>query len=72
MRVKLGHRFSIALKILGVALGIATIILGVNEATIDRLDRMGSNYWLAYGSTLSGIALIILILSKRSHENGTA
>ena len=65
--MRFGRRLSLALKILGVALGIATVILGFNEATVDILDRIGSNYWLAYCAMISGAAIIVivLVLSKR-------
>jgi ABC-type Fe3+-siderophore transport system permease subunit len=65
--MKFGRRVSLTLEILGLALGIVTIILGFNEATADILDRIGSNYWLAYCAIISGAAIIIivLVLSKR-------
>jgi len=44
-----------------IVLGIVTIIFGVNEATLDALDMIGSNYWLAYASTASGIIIIAMI-----------
>jgi hypothetical protein len=59
---------SFVLKILGLVLGIITVALGLNEATADVLDPIGSNYWLAYSAIISGAAIIILVLvlSKRS------
>jgi hypothetical protein len=68
--VKFGRKQSFVLKILGTSLGVVTIILGFNEATIDTLDQIGSNYWLAYASILSGAATIFLILAwhKRPAE----
>ena len=67
--VKLGRK-SLVLKILGLVLGAVTIILGLNEATTDVLDQIGSNYWLAYCAVISGIAIlvVVLILSKRSKK----
>jgi F420-0:gamma-glutamyl ligase-like protein len=62
--MKFGSGFSSGLEALGLALGIVAIVLGVNEATFDVLDRMGSNYWLAYSSVISGVALIGLILHR--------
>jgi ABC-type Fe3+-siderophore transport system permease subunit len=58
------------LKISGFVLGVVTVILGLNEATADVLDQIGSNYWLAYCAIISGIAIIVvvLILSKRSKK----
>jgi hypothetical protein len=65
--IKLARKISVVLKILGLVLGIVSIIFGFNEATADVLDQIGSNYWLAYCAVISGIALIVvvLILSKR-------
>jgi len=48
--------------ILGLALGTVIIILGLNEATVDILDPIGSNYWLAYAAIISGAAIITLVL----------
>jgi hypothetical protein len=70
--MKLGSRFSLGLETLGLALGTVTIILGVNEATFDVLDRMGSNYWLAYSSIMSGVAMIILILHNHHRRTWAA
>jgi hypothetical protein len=72
--MKFGRRLSLALEILGLALGIVTIILGLNEATVDILDRIGSNYWLAYCAIISGVAIIIivLVLSKRPARTNDA
>ncbi len=65
--MKIGRTPSLILKILTLALGIITIIMGANEATVDQLDKIGSNYWLAYSAVLSGIAIIgmVLILFRR-------
>ncbi len=65
--LKFGPKLSFLLKILGLALGSITIIFGVNEATSDILDKIGSNYWLAYSAVASGtvIIILVLILSKR-------
>jgi F420-0:gamma-glutamyl ligase-like protein len=60
------------MEALGLALGIVTIILGINEATFDVLDRMGSNYWLAYSSVISGIVLISLILDRFHYRTSVA
>jgi hypothetical protein len=58
--MKFGSKFHLALDIFLFAIGLATIILAINEATVDALDRMGSNYWLAYSATISGIATLLL------------
>ena len=60
-------KVSLLLKTLALILGIVAIIFGLNEATGDFLDKIGSNYWLAYSSVISGIVIIALvwILSKR-------
>lgn len=62
---------SLLLKILVVILGVITVIFGLNEATIDVLDPIGSNYWLAYSAILSGASLIaiVLILSRRTKKS---
>lgn len=66
--MKFGYRKSVLLMTLGLALGIVNIIFGVNEATVDVLDKIGSNYWLAYSSTTAGVSLIVIavILFRRS------
>jgi len=68
---KFGKKQSILLKILGIILGFTTVVLGVNKATSDVIDKIGSNYWLAYSSIISGASLIIIviILSKRSKRD---
>jgi hypothetical protein len=58
--MKFGGKFHLALDIFLFAIGLATIILGINEASVDALDRMGSNYWLAYSAIISGIATLLL------------
>ncbi len=63
----LGRKLSLVLKILVLILGVVTVIMGLNEATKDVLDPIGSNYWLAYSAVLSGIALIAVILSLSKH-----
>jgi hypothetical protein len=70
--MKLGSRFSSGLEALGLALGVVTIILGVNEASFDVLDRVGSNYWLAYSSVISGLVLISLILLRHYYRTSVA
>ena len=70
--MKLGSRFSSGLEALGSALGIVTIILGANEATFDVLDRIGSNYWLAYSSIITGVAMISLILHRHYYRTSIA
>jgi hypothetical protein len=65
--MKLGRRSHLALNIFVFAVGLATIILAVNEATIDALDRIGSNYWLAWCATISGIATLLLALRQHRH-----
>ena len=64
--VKFRPKFYIALGIFVFVAGLATIILGVNEATIDALDNIGSNYWLALYAVISGIATLPLILRRLS------
>lgn len=59
--MKFGSKFNLALDIFLFAIGLATVILAINEASVDVLDHMGSNYWLAYSATISGIALLFLI-----------
>jgi hypothetical protein len=59
--MKFGRRLHLALKVFVFAIGLATIILGVNETTIDALDRMGSNYWLAWCAIISGIATLLFV-----------
>jgi len=70
--MKFGRRLTLILKILGLVLGVVTIILGLNEATVDIWDRVGSNYWLAYSAILSGAATIILVLPKHSARANNA
>jgi hypothetical protein len=60
--LKFGSKASMVLEILGLALGLLTVIFGVNEATLDTLDRIGSNYWLAYSAVISGGAIIVIVL----------
>jgi hypothetical protein len=60
--MKFGSKFHLASGIFVFAVGLATIILGVNEATIDALDNIGSNYWFAWCAVISGIATLPLIL----------
>lgn len=64
--MKFGRRFRLVLGIFVFAVGLATIGLGVNEATVDALDRIGSNYWLAWCAIISGIATLPLILRRHS------
>jgi hypothetical protein len=59
--MKFGSKSHLALDIFLFAIGLATIILAINEASADVLDFMGSNYWLAYSATISGIAMLFLI-----------
>ena len=56
--MKVGPRFHLIFYIFLFAAGLATIILAVNEVTIDALDDMGSNYWLAWSAIISGIATL--------------
>jgi hypothetical protein len=65
--VKFGSKLNLALDIFLFAIGLATIILAINEASADVLDHMGSNYWLAYSATISGIAMLFLI--SRHHQS---
>jgi hypothetical protein len=59
---------------------LATIILGINEITVDLYDHIdskigryyintnfGSNYWLAWSAILCGIA-ILLWITRRYHR----
>jgi hypothetical protein len=59
--MKFGRRFHLAFDILLFADGLATIILAVNEVTLDALDRMGSNYWLSWSAIISGIATLLFV-----------
>lgn len=52
---------SLMLKTLIVVLGVVTIIFGLNEATKDVFDPIGSNYLLAYSAILSGAVLIGIV-----------
>ena len=63
----MGPKLILVLKTLALILGIVTVVMGVNEATKDVFDPIGSNYWLAYSAVISGIVIIafVLILSKR-------
>jgi len=49
------------MKILGLILGVVTVIFGINEATVDIFDKIGSNYWLAFSAVISGEVLIGII-----------
>jgi hypothetical protein len=70
--MKFGDRFHLTLDIFLFAIGLATIILAVNEASVDALDRMGSNYWLAYSATICGIAALLLTSRQRAtRKTGT-
>ncbi len=60
--MKFGRKLTIALAALGLALGVINIIFGANEATRDVLDRIGSNYWLAYSAIAAGVSLVIMVL----------
>jgi hypothetical protein len=64
--MKFGRGLHLALEIFLLAVGLATVILSVNEATVDVLDRMGSNYWLAWCATISGIATLFFTLHWHS------
>ncbi len=72
--LKFGRKLSLLLEILGFALGIITVIFGANEATFDILDKIGSNYWLAYSAVISGGAIIVidLVLSRRHRRKVNA
>ena len=58
---KLKLESSLLLKTLIVVLGVVTIIFGLNEATKDVFDPIGSNYLLAYSAILSGAVLIGIV-----------
>ncbi len=60
------------LRALVLVLALVTIILGLNEATVDALDYVGSNFWLAAAATLSGVILLVVALLplKRSKKSG--
>jgi hypothetical protein len=62
--MKFGGKFHLALDIFLFAIGLATIVLAINEASVDVLDGIGSNYWLAYSATISGIAALLLTLRQ--------
>ncbi len=66
--LKVGRRLHLTVYILLSAVGLATIILAVNEVTVDAFDRMGSNYWLAYSAIISGIALLLFVLRGRQER----
>jgi hypothetical protein len=72
--LKFGRKVSLLIEILGLVLGIITIIFGANEATSDILDKIGSNYWLAYSAVISGAAIIVivLVLAKRQRRTVSA
>ena len=63
----MGTKLILVLKTLTLILGVVTLIFGVNEATKDVFDPIGSNYWLAYSAVISGIVIIafVFIESKR-------
>ena len=42
--------------------GLGTVILAVNEVTLDAYDFISSNYWFAYFAIISGIAVLCLSL----------
>jgi heme A synthase len=67
---KLKLESSLLLKTLIVVLGVVTVIFGLNEATKDVFDSIGSNYWQAYSAVLSGTVLIAIVfaLSRRSKK----
>lgn len=65
--MKFGSKFHLALDIFLFAIGLATIILAINEVSVDALDRIGSNYWLAYSATISGI--VTLLLASRQYPS---
>ncbi len=67
--MRYGRKLTLLLTILGLALGVITAIFGINEATIDAFDKVGSNFWLAASSIISGISLVIItiILAKRDN-----
>jgi hypothetical protein len=67
--MKFGSKFHLSLAIFLFTIGLATIILGINEATVDALDHMGSNYWLAYSAAISGIATLLLASRQYSARN---
>jgi hypothetical protein len=58
--MRFGSKFHLALDIFLFAIGLATIILAINEVSVDALDHVGSNYWLAYSATISGIATLLM------------
>jgi len=70
MAMAFGKRAVLAMKILGLVLGAVTVVFGVNEATVDVYDRIGSNYWLAYSAVTSGAVIIgtTIVLSKRQRK----
>lgn len=66
--MEFGRRFHLAFDIFLFADGLATTILAVNEATVDALDRMGSNYWLAWSAVISGIATLLFLWRGLSED----
>jgi hypothetical protein len=64
--MKSGLKLHQTLNVFLLAVGLVTIILGVNETTVDAFDRIGSNYWLAWCACISGAATFLLTL-RRHH-----
>ncbi len=66
--MRYGRKLTLMLTVLGLGLGVTTAVFGSNEATVDALDSIGSNFWLAASAIISGISLIIItiILAKRN------
>jgi hypothetical protein len=64
----MNHRLVELFYLLLFMVGLGTIILGVNEVTLDAYDRIGSNYWLAYFAIVSGVVVFCLALRSNIHR----
>ncbi len=62
--MKLNRKLWQAMGAAGLVVGLVTIVMGFNEATVDALDRIGSNYWLAYVA----IAQVLYVMHLFSKE----
>jgi hypothetical protein len=58
----MNHRLIALFYILLFMVGLGTIILALNEVTLDAHDRIGSNYWLSCLAIVSGIVAFCLAL----------
>jgi hypothetical protein len=65
-----GKKLQFLLKILGFILAVVAIIFGTKEAAIDVSDKIGSNYWLAFRTIISGAKLIRVVMVLSKHRLG--